>query len=74
MAEGIQPRYKAGDRLTLKIGDRPEMVVTVLSVITTKPKPHYKIDWTEHGFDALLNTVPIPETSFLESGGSVNIK
>lgn len=57
-------KYKPGDRLLLKIGNRPEMSVTVLRSVDRK-KPHYTIDWSEHGFNKLLNDVAIPETSFL---------
>ena len=60
----MTPRYKPGDRLALKIGDRPVMVVTVLDVVAAKTMPRYKIDWAAHGFNSILNTVSIPETSF----------
>jgi hypothetical protein len=57
-------KYNVGDRLLLKIGNRPHLVVPVIEQLTRKG-PCYKIDWTEHGFNQLLNTVPIPEASFV---------
>jgi hypothetical protein len=42
--------------------------VTVIECVDRK-KPHYKINWAEHGFNALLNDVPLPETSFLGAAG-----
>jgi hypothetical protein len=68
--QDAKPLYKIGDRVTLKIGDRPIMAVTVLAVAVAKKGPSYKIDWTEHGFNELLNTVSIPETSFLGLAGA----
>jgi hypothetical protein len=46
------------------------MAVTVLAIAVAKKQTHYKIDWTEHGFNELLNTVSIPETSFLGLAGA----
>jgi hypothetical protein len=58
-------KYALGDKLLLKIGNRPEMIVTVLSAVTDRQKPHYTVDLAAHGFNELLNTVPIPEQSFI---------
>jgi hypothetical protein len=55
--------------LQLRIGSRPVLNVTVIACVERKI-PHYKIDWAEHGFNQLLNDVPIPETSFLGLAGS----
>ena len=58
-------KYQIGARVLLKIGDRPIMPFTVLSFDLTQKCPRYKINWGEHGFNEILNTVFIPETSFL---------
>ena len=55
-------KYGAGDRVIVKIGDRPEIVFKVLAV-THRDKPYYQFDWAEHGYSAQLNTVNIPETT-----------
>lgn len=57
--------YSVGDKLLLKIGNRPPLAFTVLAAVTDRQKPHYTVDWAEHGFNTLLNTVPIPEQSFI---------
>lgn len=58
-------KYNPGDKLLLKIGSRPPLAFTVLAAVTDRQKPHYTVDWAEHGFNTLLNTVPIPEQSFI---------
>jgi hypothetical protein len=58
-------KYKTGDRVLLKIGNRPIMAVTVLASDLTQKTPRYTINWAEHGFNEILNTVHIPEASFL---------
>jgi len=57
-------KYKIGERVAVKIGDRPLIAFTILECVERKV-PHYKFDWSEHGFNAILNTVPIPETSIV---------
>jgi hypothetical protein len=62
-------KYEIGALLRLRIGARPVLNVTVIACVDKKT-PHYRIDWTAHGFNELLNDVPIPETSFLGLAGS----
>ena len=57
-------KYKIGDRVALKIGERPVMHFAVVGCVMRK-EPHYCLDWAEHGFNAILNTVAIPEKSVL---------
>jgi hypothetical protein len=58
-------KYRIGDKVSVKIGDRPPIVFTILECVT-RDRPHYKFDWAEHGFNAILNTVAIPESSVLD--------
>lgn len=55
-------KYKIGDKVLVKIGDRPLIPFTVLACLN-RDGPHYQFDWAEHGFNAILNTVAIPERS-----------
>lgn len=57
-------KYTVGDKVLVKIGDRPLIPFTILECVARKT-PHYKFDWAEHGFNAILNTVAIPESSVL---------
>lgn len=57
-------KYKIGDRVLVKIGERPEIKFKILECVK-RDRPHYKFDWAEHGFNAILNTVAIPECSVL---------
>jgi hypothetical protein len=59
-------KYSAGDRVIVKIGDRPEIAFKVLAV-THREKPYYQFDWEEHGYAAQLNTVNIPETTIIRA-------
>ena len=56
-------KYSVGDRLLLKIGNRPNLVVLVIETLT-RNGPYYRINWAEHGFNSVLNTVGLPERSF----------
>lgn len=58
----VNYQYEVGSLVTVTIGDRPPMVFPVLAQVA-RNVPHYRLDWTEHGFSPLLNDVPIPETS-----------
>lgn len=57
-------KYKTGDRVLVKVGERPLIAFTILECVK-RHTPHYKFDWSEHGFNAILNTVAIPESSVL---------
>jgi hypothetical protein len=57
-------KYSVGDRVLVKIGDRPPIPFKILECVD-RARPHYKFDWAEHGFNAILNTVAIPEGSVL---------
>jgi hypothetical protein len=57
-------RYCVGDKVLVKIGDRPALAFTILECVD-RDRPHYRFDWAEHGFNAILNTVAIPESSVL---------
>jgi len=54
-------KYKIGDTVTMQIGDRPTLYVTVLECVARGSMPHYKVDWEKAGYHALLNTVAVPE-------------
>ena len=55
-------KYKVGDLVALKIGNREPRCVAVLECVM-RDRPHYKIDWEKIGYNAILNTVAIPEGS-----------
>lgn len=55
-------KYNVGDRVLVKIGNRPLIKFAVLECVT-RNTPHYRFDWAEHGFNAILNTVAVPESS-----------
>lgn len=57
-------KYCVGDKVLVRIGDRPLIPFTILECVNRK-SPHYKFDWAEHGFNAILNTVAIPELSIV---------
>ena len=56
-------QYLVGDKVLVSIGDRPAISFTILEQVTRSGQPYYKFDWAEHGFNAILNTVAIPESS-----------
>lgn len=56
-------QYSVGDKVLVNIGDRPAISFTILEQVTRDGRPYYKFDWAEHGFNAILNTVAIPESS-----------
>jgi hypothetical protein len=55
-------KYGVGDRVLVRIGARPLIAFKILECVN-RDGPRYKFDWAEHGFDAMLNTVAIPEGS-----------
>lgn len=55
-------KYNVGDCVLVKIGKRPLIKFAVLECVN-RDTPHYRFDWAEHGFNAILNTVAIPESS-----------
>jgi len=57
-------KYRVGDKVLVRIGDRPLIHFTIVECVNRK-NPHYKFDWAEHGFNAILNTVAIPEVSIV---------
>lgn len=57
-------KYNVGDKVFVKIGERPLVPFTIVERVNRKG-PHYKFDWAEHGFNAILNTVAVPECSIL---------
>lgn len=56
-------KYAVGDRVLVRVGHRPLVPFTVVECLEREDRPHYKFDWAEHGFNAILNTVAIPESS-----------
>lgn len=58
-------KYGVGDKVLVRIGDRPPLVFRILECVNNDG-PRYKFDWSEHGFDVILNTVTIPESSIIE--------
>ena len=61
-------KYIAGERVVVKIGNRPEIAFKVLAVVQ-REKPYYLFDWGEHGYSEQLNTVRIPETTIIRAAG-----
>jgi hypothetical protein len=61
-------KYAVHDRVFVKIGSRPLMSFRIIECVKRR-RPHYRFDWAEHGFNAILNTVAIPESSVV---GPVN--
>ena len=57
----MEHKYKIGDTVTMQIGDRPLLYVTVLECVARNDTPHYKVDWAKAGYHELLNTVALPE-------------
>jgi hypothetical protein len=57
-------KYASGDRVMVRIGSRPLLPFTVLECVT-QHKPTYRLDWTEHGYDKLLNTVHVAESAIV---------
>lgn len=55
-------KYSVGDRVFVKIGKRTLIKFAVLECVK-RDTPHYRFDWAEHGFNAILNTVAVPESS-----------
>lgn len=55
-------KYKVGDHVLVKVGARPLIKFEILECVK-RNAPHYKFDWAKHGFNAILNTVAIPESS-----------
>lgn len=66
----LKPKYIVGDKILLKIGSRPEMMFSIIAVMSGK-KISYRVDWTEHGFNDLLNTVSIPEKSIKSAASPI---
>lgn len=54
-------KYKVGDTVTLKIGERPLLHIKVIEKVMRAKKPHYLLNWAAAGYHELLNTVAIPE-------------
>lgn len=57
--------YSAGDRVLVKIGERPLIPFTVLEPVR-REKTAYRLDWAEHGYSSLLNDVPVAETAIVQ--------
>jgi hypothetical protein len=57
-------KHKVGDTLTLQIGDRPLLHLTILECVARAKKPHYRVDWAKAGYHEMLNTISLPETAF----------
>jgi hypothetical protein len=55
-------KYKIGDHVFVKIGKRPLIKFVVLECVS-RDTPHYRFDWSKHGFNAILNSVALPESS-----------
>lgn len=56
----MKHKYKIGDVVTLKIGDRPLLHIKVIELVNRKG-PHYKLNWEQCAYHPLLNTIAIPE-------------
>ena len=56
-------KYTVGQTVVLKIGSRPPLRVEILECLMRRKKPHYKVNWEKVGWNAMLNTIAIPEKS-----------
>lgn len=55
--------YEKDSLVVIKIGQRPPLKIRVLERLDGD---FYLLDWSECGFNSLLNTVRIPATSLSE--------
>jgi hypothetical protein len=60
MATKTTYKYRVGQVVTLKIGERPLLHLKVLERADRRG-PHYKLDWGSCGYHELLNTIAVPE-------------
>lgn len=58
-------KYGVGDKVLVRIGSRPLIAFKILECVNNNG-PRYRFDWSEHGFNVILNTVTIPESSIIE--------
>lgn len=56
-------KYKVGEVVTMKIGERPPIRVEILECVMRQQRPHYKVNWEKAGWNGMLNTVAVAEKS-----------
>jgi hypothetical protein len=60
-----EKEYAPGDRVLVKIGSRGPLPFTILRLVK-RTQLMYCVDWAEHGYSSVLNTVPICSAAILE--------